>query len=76
MCTEKGAELGLMHIVKERCKITILEGRGIKNNTDAPAIKQKDLSETGKKRGGDRCGQVDDEDGGRGRSWRMGWVPT
>jgi len=64
-----------MHVVKERCKITILEGRGIKNNTDAPAIKQKDLNETGKKRGeGDRCGQVDDEEGRRGRSWRMGWV--
>lgn len=76
MCTERGAELGLMHIVKECCKITILEGRGIKNNTDAPAIKQKDLSETGKKRGGTDVDKWMTRREGRGRSWRMGRVPA
>jgi len=49
--TERGAELGLlMQIVNECGKVTIAEGWGIKNNTDAPAIKQKDLNKIGKGR--------------------------
>jgi hypothetical protein len=65
MCGERGAELGLsMQIVNECGKITIAKALGIKN-TDAPAVKQKDLRKTGKKRAGPMMDKWMTKRGGR-----------